>query len=255
VKRFCGRCGAPVEGVCNHCDPEHEAVSDSMSGHMENRLRTIDERAGAPGILAGLSFYGTLVLVIAVGYWSQLRRTSIDPETLMILVSGVFALVVGFGLLATWRLVRPSLIGSVRLEFILMAAAGAFVSVIVSLLYGAWIRTLVNVEGLESVRMLGLGELPQLAQLVLICVMPAVFEEIAIRGILFDIMRTFLRPSPVVIVTSAAFSILHFSIVLFPFYFAFGLALGWLRSRSGSLWPSIGFHFMHNLVLWILESL
>ena len=47
-------------------------------------------------------------------------------------------------------------------------------------------------------------------------------------------------------VTALMFGILHLSFVSLPHLFVMGLALGWLRMRTGSLLPGMALHFCHN---------
>jgi membrane protease YdiL (CAAX protease family) len=42
---------------------------------------------------------------------------------------------------------------------------------------------------------------------------------------------------------------MHFSIVSFPYLFALGVLLGWTKWKTGSLYPSMLIHFLHNLVV------
>jgi membrane protease YdiL (CAAX protease family) len=42
--------------------------------------------------------------------------------------------------------------------------------------------------------------------------------------------------------------ILHLAIPSFPHLFVMGVALGWLRVHTGSLYPGMLLHFCHNLI-------
>jgi membrane protease YdiL (CAAX protease family) len=82
---------------------------------------------------------------------------------------------------------------------------------------------------------------------------PAVFEEIAFRGVMFDRLRRVLGEREGWLVQAAFFSILHLSPVIFPTHFAMGLIFGWLRMRTGSLLPGMILHAAWNAVNIILE--
>lgn len=81
----------------------------------------------------------------------------------------------------------------------------------------------------------------------LICVQPALVEEIAFRGVIFSALRHVLESGEAVVVSALMFMIIHLSVPSFPHLLLIGLALGWLRARSGSLIPGMCLHFMHNL--------
>jgi uncharacterized protein len=86
-----------------------------------------------------------------------------------------------------------------------------------------------------------------------ICVQPAVFEELAFRGIILTGLQRVIAPVEAVLVSSLMFMILHLSIPSFPHLLVIGLALGFLRVRSGSLYPGMLLHFTHNLLCVVSE--
>ena len=92
--------------------------------------------------------------------------------------------------------------------------------------------------------------LPQAAWLLLLSavLVPAIFEELAFRGIFLRSARVFLRPVPAQLLTATAFAAIHFQPLSFPFHFTLGLALGGLRAVSGSLWPPILLHAVNNAI-------
>ena len=51
------------------------------------------------------------------------------------------------------------------------------------------------------------------------------------------------------VVASALFAALHFSVLSFPYLFAVGMALGWVKWKTGSLYPPMLMHFLHNYVV------
>jgi hypothetical protein len=85
-----------------------------------------------------------------------------------------------------------------------------------------------------------------------LCVMPAIFEEIAFRGIIQGRLARVVTRTESLLITSFAFGIIHMSLVSLPYLAALGLLLGWLRQRSGSLVPSMVVHGVHNLVVLAL---
>jgi membrane protease YdiL (CAAX protease family) len=82
---------------------------------------------------------------------------------------------------------------------------------------------------------------------------PAVFEEIAFRGIIFDRLRRVLGEQEGWLVQAALFSVLHLSPVIFPTHFAMGLIFGWLRVRTRSLIPGMILHAAWNAANILLE--
>lgn len=89
--------------------------------------------------------------------------------------------------------------------------------------------------------------------LVLYSLVPAVVEEIAFRGIIFDRLKRVLGEKEGWLVTAALFSVLHLAPVIFPTHFAMGLIFGWLRMRTGSLIPGMILHAAWNAANIVLE--
>ncbi|MEO6844728.1 MAG: CPBP family intramembrane glutamic endopeptidase [Ginsengibacter sp.] len=86
-----------------------------------------------------------------------------------------------------------------------------------------------------------------LFSMIIIALLPAVFEEVFFRGGLQNIFtRWFKGPWIAIIVTSIIFSAVHFSYYGFFVRAALGVALGLVFYYSGSIWLNILFHFLYN---------
>lgn len=91
-------------------------------------------------------------------------------------------------------------------------------------------------------------------QLLALCSLaPAVLEEIAFRGVIFNRLSRVLGEREGWLVQAALFSVLHLSPVIFPTHFAMGLIFGWLRLRTGSLIPGMILHAAWNAAIILLE--
>ena len=94
-------------------------------------------------------------------------------------------------------------------------------------------------------RMNSFGE--YLISVVIIALLPAVFEEVLFRGALQNLFsRWFKLPVFAVIFTSLLFSAIHFSYLGFLSRFALGFILGWVYYRTGNIWLNIVAHFVNN---------
>jgi hypothetical protein len=113
-------------------------------------------------------------------------------------------------------------------------------------------------------RRLGLGATPSLAAASFLAVaafgapgeaaLVALPEELLFRGVLQgEIAERTGRPATAVIAAAAAFAAAHVLLgggpqsllTFFP-----GLGFGWLRARTGSIWPAVAAHAVAN-VLWL----
>ena len=84
-----------------------------------------------------------------------------------------------------------------------------------------------------------------IANALAIAVFVPIVEEAACRGLGFRLLETF--GQPVAIVGSAiAFALAHGAVIDLPWVLVTGLGLGFLRSRSASLFPCIALHAFVN---------
>ncbi|MDB5328267.1 MAG: Abortive infection protein [Phycisphaerales bacterium] len=82
-----------------------------------------------------------------------------------------------------------------------------------------------------------------------VCVQPAVFEELGFRGLILPSLQRALTTFEAITVTALIFGILHLTVLSLPHLVAMGWMAGWLRTRSGSLYPAMVLHFTHNALV------
>lgn len=83
---------------------------------------------------------------------------------------------------------------------------------------------------------------------VVLAVMAPIAEELVFRGLLYGWLRGFMPFALVAILTSALFGLAHGELAHAIAAGLLGLALAFIRERSGSLWPAIAAHVVNNLV-------
>jgi membrane protease YdiL (CAAX protease family) len=92
------------------------------------------------------------------------------------------------------------------------------------------------------------------AVILAVVVQPAVIEELAFRGIIQSGLEKTARPATALACTAAMFAGIHLSPPSFPHLFILGAAAGWLRLRTGSLYPAMLLHFTHNFLCVLDEA-
>lgn len=95
--------------------------------------------------------------------------------------------------------------------------------------------------------------MPAVVMIYSIALNPAIFEELAFRGVLYNYLNTFLNDRLVVIVTGFAFAILHLSFISLFWLVPFGILVGAMRKRFGTIWYGVIFHFTFNLVAVLFD--
>ena len=100
-----------------------------------------------------------------------------------------------------------------------------------------------------------------LLALLVVCVAPFV-EELVFRGVLLSGLASRMPVAWAIVASAIVFGCVHLPDFKFAWYpvpalVLLGLALAWLRVRSGSLWPSITLHATNNffaMLAWFVAS-
>jgi hypothetical protein len=154
----------------------------------------------------------------------------------------------GVGLLAAFRLdVAPEL-SSIAFAFAVALGCWAF-----SITYGAIARGLgatppvLGGVGLTSV--FGSGALSAALTFAVVAVVGPLLEEVLLRGVVLGAMARRVGAWPAIVASALAFALLHASLWSLLPLTVLGVGLGWLATRSRSLWPAVIAHVLYNAVL------
>lgn len=94
---------------------------------------------------------------------------------------------------------------------------------------------------------------PTLVMIYSVALMPAIFEELAFRGIMYNYCLQFLDERLVVAVTAFLFAIMHLNLMSLVWLIPFAFFIGNLRRKYNTLWYGIVFHFAFNLTACISD--
>jgi membrane protease YdiL (CAAX protease family) len=167
------------------------------------------------------------------------------PDRTMI---GLIGLFFGVGLLAVAVAVAP--LGSAALPALGFRAA-SWRLVLLGTLATAAVSIAVSQIGLEPQ---GVKQAMKIAQdpaalvvgLALLAGLAPLVEELVFRGLLYGWLAGRWGPGIAVIGSSLAFAAAHVELAHVILVLPLGLVFGWLRWRSGSLWPSLVAHMANN---------
>jgi membrane protease YdiL (CAAX protease family) len=102
----------------------------------------------------------------------------------------------------------------------------------------------VNFEsGMENMTVTGIWDFLSLT--LFVAIVPAILEEVAIRGVLLQPLRRF-GDGFAIIVSAVIFSLLHGNMVQVPYTIVAGIYFGYVAVATGSIWPTIIMHFFNN---------
>ena len=94
---------------------------------------------------------------------------------------------------------------------------------------------------------------PKLYAILISAVFPAIFEELAFRGFLFNNFRELSGSKAAVWGSSFLFALVHLSFMSIIWIFPFGLLLGYFRKKYNTLIYGIIGHFTHNTIALLVE--
>jgi membrane protease YdiL (CAAX protease family) len=96
---------------------------------------------------------------------------------------------------------------------------------------------------------------PILLSIISIGLFPAIFEEIAFRGIVFNHLTKITGLKSTIFISAILFTILHLSILSALWIFPIGLVFGYFRAKYRSIWYGIVGHLVYNSSIVMLEIL
>jgi membrane protease YdiL (CAAX protease family) len=257
--RYCGYCGAPLDVrfyFCTRCAMPFTSPSDVIPAPAPMPLFEGELiRRKAPYVWPMFwTFFAVIVGLLVAGHIaSRLGATEERSDVMLLVGSIILAIVTLIFASIHWR----SLVPQLRNVGFLSPAAYAAIGILAPLLLVNWgyhnlIIKALEFDGIhvtESMRShFSAGTL-----IVLYCIFPAVTEEIAFRGLLQHWLSAAIRPQRAMLLASALFAAVHFALLSAPYLFLVGMLLGWAKWKTGSLYPSMAIHFLHNFVavMWL----
>jgi membrane protease YdiL (CAAX protease family) len=102
-------------------------------------------------------------------------------------------------------------------------------------------------------------EMPLPLRLLILAIVPAVCEELLYRGLVLQGARSTLGNASAVVLSAVTFAYMHNigseeGLPRFVPQLAIGLLLGWMVIRTGSIWPAIVAHAIHNGIVIAFQS-
>jgi uncharacterized protein len=251
--RYCDYCGSPLNRsfyFCTSCSTPYkhsETVLPAVALPYVGEGTSISRKAPA----AMQVFWTYFAVVLGAGIVGQFAFDPSDISSRIIL--GTVAIAVTTCIVAAiyWRSL------AVQLKRVGFDSPWAYagLGLLAPLLGLNYLYHVVFVQSLGHVDLMRTPQWSQWGLITVFCVFPAISEELAFRGLLQHWIQAALSPMRAVVVASALFAGMHFSVISFPYLFLVGMLLGWTKLKTGSLYPSMLIHFLHNLVVIELFSL
>jgi uncharacterized protein len=239
--RFCPGCGRSVDGSAPA--PQRRAEDDTVV--RQGRFADYWGELKRIGWLYGL----LLALSLAVGLAMRADRS----PWLLVGYSGASAAIILAFAAARWR----KLLFLFKLHAVdarrWLGIVGACVLFVVTMAaYFAFLEKL-GVPFFKITGDIAQAGWPLWSALVLISLMPAVFEELAFRGVIQSSLERIFNARDAWLIQAALFSLMHLSPIIFPSHFAMGLCFGLIRMWSRSLYPGMLLHGAWNALVVLQE--
>lgn len=236
--RFCRACGAAWQEGWQDCP-----VCVGARG-AAGAIDSTNDSGDIGSVKKAVGLYFALLAVCAVG----LVTSYADAYTLGVEVGLTIAIsvVVLIWAMYSWREVLPPLQRAPGLGWMAASAAIGVGTFAVAMGFIGGLQFMLDLpEEYASDQFLEAGY-GWGAVLLATAVQPAVFEEVAFRGVINSALSRVLGAGETIAVGAMMFMILHLAPARFPHTLAMGVAAGFLRLRTGSLYPCILLHFVHN---------
>jgi len=240
---FCRRCGSRRDLLTGEC-PACAAAAGLAPADVQDGARHIASSIGLYFVLLGTLILAAVAIAMAPDH----------QATIEIVVGVIDGVIVAAWCAAVWRHVSPGLVQAASPRWFALAVLVAFATfTIASILVHAMVK--LGIEDLDySDPFLDAG-FGWTAVILSVCVQPAIVEELAFRGVIWSTLQRSLNVREAILVSALMFMVIHLAVPSFPHLFLIGLALGYLRARSGSIYPCMLAHFMHNLLVVLSEAL
>ncbi len=185
---------------------------------------------------------GSIRLAIDWGFGGKLTPRFLAVSAMIVAVATLIAMWV------CWSQLKHSLRRVGRWWWYPVAICGGLGTALLAGIYTEALRGVVPRELLESMVVFD-SSCDWVVLYLWIAVAPAIMEELLFRGVMMGAYRGVMGPGLALMVTSLMFMGLHAMPIVFPVLLVVGLVLGYLRLRSGSVYPCILLHFVHNAVV------
>ncbi len=193
-------------------------------------------------------YVGLLVVQLLLMVYARISKDAFSAE-----VGGtlLFAVVVlGFYLPVRRQVASATASFGLRWPWVIAIIVG---SVAIAAVVAGYVHGLASLFGIHQPSDLaGLEGHPWPWSIALVVILPPLVEELAFRGVIYGGLRTSLSVGESLVVSSFAFAMIHMSIPTMLTHVPLGLYFGWLRHRSGSLWPGMLAHACHNMIFVVL---
>jgi len=149
-----------------------------------------------------------------------------------------------------WRLFK---IGHLKLKPLLLVVLIGLVSAVVVHVSVEKLNLFLDLDTYKYDEIFGGLEYSLIYGIVLIALFPAIFEELAFRGFIFNNLERLAGKKSAIWGSSFLFGLVHFSLLSLYWLIPFGLILAYFRNKYNTLLYGIVGHFVHNATITVID--
>lgn len=186
-----------------------------------------------------------IALLLASGFQEETLEFTIFSTIGFAIVDLIFS----FLQISVWKLFWK------RISFqliLLMVALGIMTSTVVSVSMDG-LNMLLFDEKYEYMPVFYASGQPLLLAIIIVAVFPALFEELAFRGFVFNNLDHLLGRKSAIWASAFLFGMVHFSLISLIWLVPFGIVLAYFRDRYETLTYGCVLHFSHNATAILIE--
>jgi uncharacterized protein len=243
VSPRCMQCNAnllPDEKFCGYCGLEVAVQEEGVKG--EDVFTVIGP---------ALAYYFVTLVVLATYKLTPLFKDGIEG---LVVISVIDVIIV----LAFWgyffRALKPLFVlRNLDLKLIFFTIAGAITAAVAVSFLADFINISLYDDVYYSPYLFHDTSQPVLWAVILTCLQPAIFEEVAFRGFIFTNVQVLASATGAVFISAVLFGIIHLSFISLLWLVPLGIVFAWFRMRFNTLWYGIIGHFFYNFTVLVIE--
>lgn len=236
---YCQRAVGPDDIFCGHCGRELEKTKVEKFDDVFSTLN--------PTLLY---YFATLLLL------ATYKFTKSFPSGLagLICVTIIDVLIVIAFWIYNYKEIKSLFsISAINVKIVMLTIAGAVVGSVIVSVVADFINLSIHDDVFYDTYLFQDTNHPILFATLFIAVQPAIFEEVAFRGFLFNNLKKVSNGISAVYITGFIFGIIHLQIISLIWLVPIGLAFGYLRNKYNTLWYGIIGHFVYNFSITYFE--
>lgn len=242
--RTCNACLNPVKITQNYCVNCGSPLTDNEDKTQSNKSWKL--------FPVSIILYSTILIVHFVFYIISAKNA---VENMYIISIFDSVMIIIWASLPVYNLKETIKFNfKIKFKHILFYIGGIIAGFLFSVAVIKLIQFFLGTKSVSLVNTLENAGYSFTAVILMICVQPAIIEEVAFRGIIFKALNKTLKPAETILISAFLFAMLHLSFISLPHLMVLGIFYGYLRYKTGSIWPPVAAHFLHNFAAIMLDK-